>query len=45
MDSQHLSLQDLPLPNIDFQNAATVLQAVELLGEHFIITPLAIKKV
>lgn len=42
--SQHLTLRDLPLPNIDCQNAATVLQAVELLGEHFIITPLAIQE-
>lgn len=39
---QQLTLRDLPLPNIDLQNAATVLQAVELLGDHFIITPLAI---
>ncbi len=42
--SQQLTLRDLPLPNIDLQNAATVLQAVELLGEHFIITPLAIQE-
>jgi dihydrofolate synthase/folylpolyglutamate synthase len=43
-NSEQLSLQDLPLPNIDLQNAATVLQAVELLGDHFIITPLAIQE-
>ncbi len=42
--SQQLTLRDLPLPNIDCQNAATVLQAVELLGEHFIITPQAIQE-
>ncbi|MEN9449803.1 MAG: bifunctional protein FolC [Pseudomonadota bacterium] len=42
--SQQLSLRDLPLPNIDLQNAATVLQAIELLGDHFIITPLAIQE-
>lgn len=42
--SQQLTLRDLPLPNIDLQNAATVLQAVELLGEYFIITPLAIQE-
>lgn len=40
--SQQLSLSNLPLPNIDLQNAATVLQAIELLGDHFLITPLAI---
>jgi dihydrofolate synthase / folylpolyglutamate synthase len=43
-NSQQLSLRDLPLPNIDLQNAATVLQAIELLGDHFIITPLAIQE-
>jgi dihydrofolate synthase / folylpolyglutamate synthase len=43
-NSQQLSLRDLPLPNIDCQNAATVLQAIELLGDHFIITPLAIQE-
>ena len=43
-NSQQLSLRDLPLPNIDLQNAATALQAVELLGDHFIITPLAIQE-
>lgn len=42
--SQQLLLRDLPLPNIDLQNAATVLQAIELLGDHFIITPLAIQE-
>ncbi|WP_342219427.1 bifunctional tetrahydrofolate synthase/dihydrofolate synthase [Rickettsiella endosymbiont of Miltochrista miniata] len=42
--SQQLTLRDLPLPNIDLQNAATVLQAIELLGDHFIITPLAIQE-
>lgn len=42
--SQQTSLHDLPLPNIDLQNAATVLQAIELLGDHFIITPLAIQQ-
>ena len=43
-NSQQLSLRDLPLPNIDCQNAATALQAIELLGDHFIITPLAIQE-
>ncbi|MEN9916716.1 MAG: bifunctional protein FolC [Pseudomonadota bacterium] len=43
-NSQQFSLSKLPLPNIDLQNAATVLQAIELLGEHFIITPLAIQE-
>jgi dihydrofolate synthase/folylpolyglutamate synthase len=42
--SQQTTLHDLPLPSIDLQNAATALQAVELLGEHFIITPLSIKE-
>lgn len=42
-NSQQLSLNQLPLPNIDLQNAATVLQAIELLGDHFVITPLAIQ--
>ncbi len=43
-NSQQLSLSELPLPNIDLQNASTALQAIELLGEHFIITPLAIQE-
>lgn len=43
-NSQQLSLRDLPLPNIDLQNAATVLQAIELLGDDFIITPQAIQE-
>lgn len=43
-NSQQFSLRDLPLPNIDCQNAATVLQAIELLGDYFIITPLAIQE-
>lgn len=43
-NSQQLLLNELPLPNIELQNAATVLQAIELLGDHFIITPLAIKE-
>jgi dihydrofolate synthase / folylpolyglutamate synthase len=42
--SQQTTLSDLPLPNIDLQNAATVLQAIELLSDHFIITPLAIQE-
>jgi dihydrofolate synthase/folylpolyglutamate synthase len=42
--SQQLALSDLPLPKIDVQNAATVLQAIELLGDHFILTPVAIKE-
>lgn len=40
--SQHHSLVHLPLPRIDLQNAATVLQAIELLGEWFLITSVAI---
>lgn len=43
-NSQQLSLRDLPLPNIDCQNAASALQAIELLGEHFMITPLSIQE-
>lgn len=43
-NSKQLSLRNLPLPNIDCQNAATVLQAIELLGDHFIISPLAIQE-
>lgn len=43
-NSQQLSLNELPLPNIDLQNAATVLQAIELLSDHFLITPLAIQE-
>lgn len=43
-NSQQFSLNELPLPNIDLQNAATVLQAIELLGDHFVITPLAIQE-
>lgn len=42
--SQQRSLNELPLPNIDLQNAATALQAIELLGDHFIITPLSIQE-
>lgn len=43
-NSQQLLLNELPLPNIELQNAATVLQVIELLGDHFVITPLAIKE-
>jgi dihydrofolate synthase / folylpolyglutamate synthase len=43
-NSQQMTLNDLPIPNIDLQNAATVLQAVELLGDYFIITPEAIQE-
>ena len=42
--SQHHSLIDLPLPRIDLQNAATVLQAIELLSDRFSITSAAIKE-
>lgn len=36
--SQQQTLNDLPLPRIDLQNAATVLQVIELLSQRFIIT-------
>lgn len=42
--SQQTVLHDLPLSNIDLQNAATVLQAIELLGDHFMVTRLAIQE-
>lgn len=42
--SQQRSLGDLPLPRIDLQNASTVLQAIELLSEHFFITYTAIEE-
>jgi dihydrofolate synthase/folylpolyglutamate synthase len=42
--SQHHSFVDLPLPRIDLQNAATVLQAIELLSERFLITSAAIEQ-
>lgn len=42
--SQQRSFSELPLPNIDLQNASTVLQAVELLNDYFMITPQAIQE-
>ncbi|MES2997815.1 MAG: bifunctional tetrahydrofolate synthase/dihydrofolate synthase [Pseudomonadota bacterium] len=42
--SQQHVLDDLPLPRIDLQNAATVLQVIELLGEPFFIPRKAIEK-
>lgn len=42
--SQQQTFDDLPLPRIDLQNAATVLQVIELLSEHFIITRTSIEE-
>lgn len=42
--SRQQLLQDLPLPNVDLQNAATALQAIELLSEQFTITSFAIQE-
>lgn len=42
--SRKRSLHHLPLPTIDLQNAATVLQAVELLSERFTIASFAIQE-
>lgn len=42
--SQQQTLLDLPLPGIDLQNAATVLQVIELLSSQFLILRSAIEK-
>lgn len=42
--SQKLLLTDLPVPTIDLQNAATVLQAIELLTNQFSISRAAIEQ-
>ncbi len=42
--SQQQTLMNLPLPGIDLQNAATVLQVIELLANKFFITRSAIEK-
>ncbi len=42
--SQQQTLDDLPLPRIDLQNAATVLQVIELLSKQFIITRTSIEE-
>lgn len=42
--SQQQSLTDLPLPKIDLQNAATVLQTIELLSNQFAISREAIEE-
>jgi dihydrofolate synthase / folylpolyglutamate synthase len=42
--SQQQTLTQLPLPTIDLQNAATVLQVIELLTSRFSITRFAIEK-
>ena len=41
--SQSQSLSDLPLPQLELQNAATVLQVIELLAQHYPITREAIE--
>lgn len=42
--SQQQTLSNLPLPKIDLQNAATVLQAIELLSHRFSISRASIEK-
>lgn len=42
--SQQQSLTHLPIPNIELQNAATVLQAIELLETQFSISRIAIEQ-